>query len=73
MNSYHSRLKKFIGHFTGVATKYLNNYLVWFNLTHIAEGDDDILEKVWQRHNARARYSGTKRSYMLRPAIPVAA
>lgn len=73
VNSYHSRLKKFIGHFTGVATKYLNNYLVWFNLTHIAEGDDDFLEKVWQRHNARARYSGTKRSYMLRSAIPVAA
>ena len=46
VNSYHSRLKKFIGHFTGVSTKYLNNYLVWFNLTHVAEGSDDFLENV---------------------------
>ena len=31
INAYHSRLKAFIGRFKGVATKYLNNYLVWNN------------------------------------------
>jgi len=31
INSYHSRLKEFIRKFKGVATKYLDNYLVWFN------------------------------------------
>ena len=29
INSYHSKLKKFMDNFNGVATKYLNNYLVW--------------------------------------------
>ena len=36
VNAYHSRLKRFMKKFLGVATKYLNNYLVWFNL--IIEG-----------------------------------
>ena len=30
VNSYHSRLKKWINdHFNGVATKYMDNYLFW--------------------------------------------
>ena len=30
VNSYHSRLKDWIRRFKGIATKYLNNYLHWF-------------------------------------------
>jgi transposase-like protein len=30
VNSYHSRLKEWLNHFHGVATKYLENYLAWF-------------------------------------------
>jgi transposase-like protein/IS1 family transposase len=30
VNAYHSRLKKWIIRFNGVATKYLLNYLIWF-------------------------------------------
>lgn len=30
VNSYHSRLKQWILRFKGVASKYLNNYLTWF-------------------------------------------
>lgn len=30
VNSYHSRLKNWIARFKGVATKYLSNYLHWF-------------------------------------------
>ncbi len=29
INAYHSRLKTFLRKFNGVATKYLNNYVVW--------------------------------------------
>ena len=34
-NSFHINLKKWIGLFRGVATKYLNSYLDWF--IHIFE------------------------------------
>ena len=30
VNGYHSRLKRWIHPFNGVSTKYLPNYLVWF-------------------------------------------
>jgi hypothetical protein len=30
VNSFHSRMKKWIDSFKGVATKYLDNYLAWF-------------------------------------------
>ena len=30
VNAYHSRLKRWINPFNGVSTKYLPNYLVWF-------------------------------------------
>lgn len=30
VNSYHSRLKKWMDRFNGVASKYLDNYLAWF-------------------------------------------
>lgn len=32
INSYHNGLKTFVKRFVGVATKYLNNYIVWNNL-----------------------------------------
>ncbi len=32
VNNYHRRLKGWIQRFNGVATKYLNNYLAWFQL-----------------------------------------
>ncbi len=30
VNIFHSRMKKWLDHFKGVATKYLDNYLAWF-------------------------------------------
>ena len=30
VNSFHSRMKKWLDRFKGVATKYLDNYLAWF-------------------------------------------
>ncbi len=31
VNSFHSRLKKFINKFKGISSKYLDNYLSWYN------------------------------------------
>ncbi|TVP84516.1 MAG: IS1595 family transposase [Alkalicoccus sp.] len=41
VNNYHSRLKGWIQRFNGVATKYLNNYLTWFQ----------VLESVHHQRN----------------------
>lgn len=37
INSYHSELKRFLGFFKGVSTKYLDNYIVWNNLVNFAK------------------------------------
>ncbi len=38
VNSYHSQLRKMVDHhFRGVATKYLNNYIVYNNFANIAK------------------------------------
>lgn len=41
VNNYHSRLKGWMQRFNGVATKYLNNYLAWFQ----------VLESVHHQRN----------------------
>ena len=38
INSYHSLLKDFMRKFRGVSTKYLNNYLIWFNYAKYKSG-----------------------------------
>lgn len=71
INGYHSQLKTFMERFHGVATKYLNNYLVWHNLRNYAEGDFNFKESVWERHNAEAIYDDSKWTYIFRPPIPL--
>ncbi|MCK9288592.1 MAG: IS1595 family transposase [Sphaerochaetaceae bacterium] len=71
INGYYSQLKTFMERFHGVATKYLNNYLVWHNLRNYAEGDFNFKESVWERHNAEAIYDDSKWTYMFRPPIPL--
>ena len=40
VNSYHSELKRLVqGNFKGVATKYLNNYVVYHNFVNFAKGE----------------------------------
>ena len=44
INSYHRELKELVNHrFRGVATKYLNNYVVYHNFVNIAK--DNFKEK----------------------------
>lgn len=44
INSFHSKLKKFIEYFNGVSTKYLNNCLLWNSLVNVK--GDSIQDKV---------------------------
>lgn len=37
VNNFHSRLKKWLERFQGVATKYLDNYLYWFRWLEISK------------------------------------
>ena len=47
VNYYHSALKNMVNfHFRGVATKYLNNYVVWHNLVNFAKGSVEEREKA---------------------------
>ena len=47
VNYYHSVLKGMINfHFKGVATKYLNNYVVWHNLVNFAKGSENEKEET---------------------------
>jgi len=50
INSYHSQLKRFINHFNGVSTKYLNNYIAWHNFVNIAP------EGYIEKHNVLLNY-----------------
>lgn len=46
INAYHSALKTWMTRFKGVATKYLNNYLVWNNQVVWAKVTDDEKERT---------------------------
>lgn len=45
VNSYHSRLKKWMERFNGVATKYLQNYLAWFRYLDSKEYENNASNK----------------------------
>ena len=71
INNYHSRLKRFLEPFNGVATKYLDNYLVWFNYLNNTKGDDEYKLNALLNYIIRHPISITKREIPMRPAIPV--
>ena len=41
VNNYYSRLKGWIQHFNGVATKYLDHYLSWFQFLDMVKPRSD--------------------------------
>lgn len=43
VNSYHSRLKRFLYGFNGISTKYLNHYLAWFKFIQQKNNDCGFL------------------------------
>jgi hypothetical protein len=48
VNNYHNRLKGWIQRFNGVATKYLDHYLSWFQFLDILKhrSDDGSISKM---------------------------
>jgi transposase-like protein len=67
VNSYHSWLKDFISGFRSVSTKYLDNYLVWFNVIHKGQKSRmDILEICMNLKN-KTKWNNVRK----RPAMPV--
>jgi len=64
INAYHNNLKQFIYRFRGVATKYLNNYLVWNNCLKMGVGE--VLSSV-----VKELYTVKYRLIGERSAVPV--
>lgn len=60
INSYHSRLKKWMDRFNGVATKYLNNYMYWFKWIELFKTDKDSMKCKRLFVQSHTSYSNTK-------------
>lgn len=74
VNYYHSVLKGMINwHFRGVATKYLNNYVVWHNLVNFARGSDGEKETVMRDFVLTTKCVSLWKKNRTRAAIPVSA
>ena len=61
VNSYHSRMKKWIDRFNGVATKYLDNYLTWFRFIdskQFADTKGTLIESCL--HNVKETYDSLR-------------
>ena len=70
----HSVLKGMVNfHFKGVATKYLNNYVVWHNLVNFAKGSEDEKETAMRDFVFTTKCVSLWRKNKTRPAIPVKA
>ena len=71
-NYYHSVLKCMINiYFKGVATKYLNNYIVWHNLVNFVNGSEDEKEMVMRNFVLTTKCLSFWKKNLVRPAIPV--
>lgn len=68
VNAYHSGIKRMVnGLFRGVATKYLNNYLLWYNFFNYGGGTLDELTDRLAVDFTRQR----RRDIWSRPALPL--
>ena len=74
VNNYHSSFKRMInGLFMGVASKYLNNYVVYHNLVNFAHGSEAHKEAVMRDFVFTTRCVSLWAKNPTRPAIPCAA
>ena len=71
INAYHSRIKGFVGRFHGVSTKYLNNYLVWYNLLFSPSKDRGDTEHLLFGRALSAEKRMLWKELPDRPAVPV--
>lgn len=74
VNYYHSELKRMIDiRFRGVATKYLNNYVVWHNLVNFANGGEEEKEMVMRDFVLTTKCLSFWKKNLTRAPIPCAA
>lgn len=71
VNNYHSRLKEFLRPFHGVSTKYMNNYLVWNNLTVYAKEPRPVIQNTFFEFTTTTYCTTRVRTMAKRPAVPV--
>ena len=71
INNYHSRLKKFMQNFNGVATKYLNNYLVWNNFVNYAKETYTEKQNILMRFALTTTKNVTCRQISQRDTLPI--
>jgi transposase-like protein len=69
INSHNSRFEKWFGRFNGVASKYLNNYLNYFNLMEKIKKHNDRFQRTLfetlGNFNARMNYHNIEKNYQL--------
>lgn len=71
INNYHSQLKRFMRAFNGVATKYLNNYLVWHNFVNYAKETDAEKHNILLSFALTVPQKETYKDLSHRPSIPL--
>jgi hypothetical protein len=71
INSFHSKLKKFIDRFNGVSSKYLNNYLLWNSLVNVKGGSLQNKVSTLLRTAIATPETVKCRELSSRPAIPL--
>lgn len=68
VNNYHSQMKSFFLSFKGVSSKYVNNYLTWFNAEYLnseAQAVEIFRQAILSEDN-----SWTTRNLSLRLPVP---
>lgn len=72
LNNYHSQLKRMINiRFNGVATKYLNNYLVYHNLVNFSKGSMEHKEEIMRDFVLTTDCISKSHEISKRQAVPV--
>lgn len=72
VNAYHTGLKDFLRHFKGVATKYLQNYLEWYNAIYNTKSLLARSDKLMSP-TVRADFTETWADVSNRHILPIAA
>lgn len=60
INAVHSKLKKWMNRFNGVATKYISNYMYWFKWLELFENDKDAVKVKNFMIQSNVAYAYTK-------------
>lgn len=72
VNAFHAGLKTMVDRkFKGVATKYLNNYVVWYGFLHVGKIDPEERESLLYEIALTATCPSTTRSVTQRVPVPV--